>query len=88
LEIVRIISSRTKDLRLLYQKQKFALTKFHKEAGEDWRKSRFIYAISSVQSIMYQIKSVLKRLLEMNNMLLQEVAVSCNSCDSFRLRQK
>jgi hypothetical protein len=32
---------------------------------------------------MYQIKSVLKRLLEMNNMLLQEVAVSCNSCDSF-----
>ena len=83
LEIVRIISSRTKDLRLLYQNQKFALTTFHKEAGEDWRKSRFIYAISSVQSIMYQTKSVLKRLLEMNNMLLQEVAVSCNSCDSF-----
>ena len=81
--MVRIISSRTKDLRLLYQNQKFALTKFHKEAGEDWRKSRFIYAISSVQSIMYQTKSVLKRLLEMNNMLLQEVAVSCNSCDSF-----
>jgi hypothetical protein len=83
LEIVRIISSRTQDVRLLYQNQKFTLAKFHKEAGEDWRKSRFIYVISSVQSIMYQIKSVLKRLLEMNNMLLQEVAVSCNSCDSF-----
>ncbi|CAC5380555.1 unnamed protein product [Mytilus coruscus] len=40
-DIVLIISYRIKDLRLLFMKQKLALSKFHKEAGDDWRSSRF-----------------------------------------------
>ncbi|CAC5392110.1 unnamed protein product [Mytilus coruscus] len=34
-DIVLIISYRIKDLRLLFMKQKLALSKFHKEAGDD-----------------------------------------------------
>lgn len=44
-EIVRIVSLRIKDLRELFQNQNFALKKFYKEAGEDWRTSRYVYAM-------------------------------------------
>jgi hypothetical protein len=50
-------------LRFLFQKQKLALQKFQREAGEDWRNSRFVYAISSVQAMIYQIQIIVKRLL-------------------------
>ena len=45
-QIIQLISTRIKDLRFLFQKQKMALQKFQREAGEDWRNSRFVYAIS------------------------------------------
>ncbi|VDI46739.1 Hypothetical predicted protein [Mytilus galloprovincialis] len=82
-EIVRIVSLRIKDLRELFQNQNFALKKFYKEAGEDWRTSRYVYAISSIQALMFQIKSVLKRLLETNNMIFNEITILCQSSKSF-----
>jgi hypothetical protein len=39
--------------------------------GEDWRNSRFVYAISSVQALIFQIQTVVKRLLAVNNSLLR-----------------
>ena len=66
-EVVILVSGRVKDLRLLFQKQKLALKKFQKEAGEDWRNSKYVYAISSVQSMIYQIQTIVRRLLEVNN---------------------
>ena len=44
-QIIQLISTRNKDLRFLFQKQKMALQKFQREAGEDWRNSRFVYAL-------------------------------------------
>ncbi|CAC5404088.1 unnamed protein product [Mytilus coruscus] len=60
-DIDLIISYRIKDLRLLFMKQKLALSKFHKEAGDDWRSSRFVYvtqvlsdmAAMDVKELMY-----------------------------------
>jgi hypothetical protein len=71
-QIVRIVSFRIKHLRFLLVNQQLALNKIYKEAGDDWRTSRFVYAISSVQSMIYQIKAIVKRLLEINNTLLEE----------------
>ena len=76
-EIVFIVSNRIKDLRELFVKQKLALKKFHKEAGEDWKKSKYLHAISSVQSLIYLLRSVVKRLLDVNNSLLS-VGASLN----------
>ena len=77
-QIVRIASFRIKELRFLLVNQQLALKNIYKEAGDDWRTSRFVYAISSVQSMIYQIKAIVKRLLEINNTLLEE-GTSINS---------
>lgn len=69
-QVIRMVSYRLKDLRQLYLKQKLALNKFQKEAGADWRNSRFVYAISSVQSQIFQIKNVVQQLLTVNNSLM------------------
>ena len=82
-EIVKIISYRIKDLRLLYQRQKLSLKKFYKEAGDDWRKSRYVFAISSIQSMIFQIKAIITRLLSSNDSLLREGATLCERTDSF-----
>ncbi|CAC5410294.1 unnamed protein product [Mytilus coruscus] len=69
-DIVLITSYRIKDLRLLFMKQKLALSKFHKEVGDDWRSSRFVYAISSTQAQIYQVRQMVKELLDVNNSLI------------------
>lgn len=70
--IIKIVSFRIKDLRKLFLNQTMAIKKFYKEAGENWRSSRLVYAISSVQATIYQIKIIIKRLLDINNRLLQK----------------
>lgn len=95
-EVVIIVSGRVKDLRLLFQKQKLALKKFQKEAGEDWKNSNYVYAISSVQSMIYQIQTIVGRLLEVNNLLLgigsslhstQDMFVEGKLVDSFSQKE-
>jgi hypothetical protein len=70
-KIVNIVSLRIKDLRHLFQNQKAALRKFEKEAGDDWRTSKYVYAISSIQAVIYQIRVLVKRLLSTNDSLLK-----------------
>ena len=48
-----------------------ALKRFEKEAGSDWRNSKYVYAISSIQAFIYQIKELIHRLLDTNNRLLE-----------------
>lgn len=68
--IVTFVSSRLKDLRHLVLKQQFALQKFLKEGGPDWRNSKYVYAISSIQAQLFQLQSSVKKLLCVNNSLL------------------
>ena len=70
-KIISILSLSLKDLRTLFMKLRLMLKRFQKDAGEDWRNSRFVYAISSVQAQIYQIKSVVQRLLDANDSLLK-----------------
>ena len=77
---VLILSNRIKDLRVLYMKQRLALKRFHKEAGEDWRTSKYVYAISSVQALMFQIQSIVKRCLDTNELMLK-IGATINKAD-------
>ena len=82
-KIVLIVSERIKDLRMLFIKQKLALNKFHKEAGDDWRNSRFVYAISSIQAQAYQVRQMIKELLDVNKSLVCVGAFVCNQGEVF-----
>ena len=64
-------------------KQKLALSKFHKEAGDDWRNSRFIYAINSIQAQAYQVRQMIKELLDVNKSLVCVGAFVCNQGEVF-----
>ena len=68
--VIKVISERMKYLRVLFQKQQLALKKILKEGGTDWKNSKYVYAISSVQAHMFQIRNVVKKLLDGNNVLL------------------
>lgn len=57
-------------MRHLVLKQRFALKKFLKEGGPDWRNSKYVYAISSIQAQLFQLQSSVKKLLCVNNSLL------------------
>ncbi|XP_076094128.1 uncharacterized protein LOC143064860 [Mytilus galloprovincialis] len=81
--IIKIVSFRLKDLRKLLVSQQLALRKFRQEAGDNWRSSRFVYAISSVQASIYQLKAIVKRLLDANNCLLKEGSNLVDSCGVF-----
>ena len=83
--IIKIVSYRIKDLRILFLSQTMALKKFFKEAGDDWRTSRLVYAISSVQATIYQIKAIVKRLLQINNSLLHQATAINKTENSFKL---
>ena len=45
-DAVTVLTHRVKDLRSIKVKQNIALDKFKKLAGEDWRNSKYVYAIS------------------------------------------
>ena len=46
-ELIRRLSNRIENIRTLKVKQTFGLKKFFKLGGEDWRNSKYLYAISS-----------------------------------------
>ena len=82
-KVIHIVSIRIKDLRMLLMKQKLALSKFEKEAGDDWRNSRYVYAISSIQAQIYQVRNVVRQLLDVNNEVLSLGASVRNTSHSF-----
>lgn len=69
--VLKTVSSRIADMRKLIVKQMFALKKFYNEAGNDWRSSKFVYAISSIQAHIYQIRAVIQKMLQVNDSLLE-----------------
>ncbi|VDI84260.1 Hypothetical predicted protein [Mytilus galloprovincialis] len=56
--ILALRSCRIKDLRILFKKETLALRKFQKEAEDNWRTSKYVYAISSVQAMIFQIQVI------------------------------
>ena len=63
-KVVLTLSCRIRDLRNIQLKQEMALEKFKKLAGEDWRKSKYIWAISSVKAMVHQIQTAITKCLK------------------------
>jgi hypothetical protein len=58
-------------MKKLFVKQNMALQKFSKETGENRRNSKYVYAISSIQAQIFQIKKLVKVMLNSTDALLQ-----------------
>ena len=71
LSVVTGVSEHTKTLRSIQLKQNFALTKFKKLAGENWKSSKYVYAISSIQATLHKVKDVLEKLINCNKKLME-----------------
>ena len=65
-ELLSIVSLRIKDLRNIHLTLSKALKRFEKEDGSDWRNPKYVYAISSVQSHIYQIRTMAQKLLHVH----------------------
>ena len=80
---VLMISTRIKDLRKLYQSQTFMMKKFLKAAGNYWRKSKYLYAISGIHAVLHPIRQCVQTLLDANGKLLGMGATLQNKSESF-----
>lgn len=67
---IKMVSLRIKDLRMLYVNQTKHLKRFMKQGGQNWKTTKYVYAISSIQALLHQIRSVAKKLLDINTSLL------------------
>ena len=54
--VLLVITGRIGEVRLLHLQRALSLDKFPKLGGDNWRQSKFIYVISSIQTSLYQIR--------------------------------
>ena len=57
--LIYILTNRIKDGRILKQKQEYGLEKLKERAGTEWRKSKFVFAISGIQTFLFRVKHFL-----------------------------
>ena len=55
-DVILLLSNRMKECRELKFRQEYGLQKFMSLGGSDWRNSKYIYAISSLQASIFQLK--------------------------------
>jgi hypothetical protein len=65
------MSIHIKELRQTGLKQTFGLKKCKTQADQDWRNSKFVFAISSIHAHLHHIKQCVRRLLQCNLHLMQ-----------------
>ena len=74
MHLLKVVSSHIKELRHVVLRQTMGMNKFLKDAGLDWRKSKYLHAISSMQVNIFQSKQCIGNLLECNKSLLQMIS--------------
>ncbi|KAK3085496.1 hypothetical protein FSP39_004241 [Pinctada imbricata] len=62
--IILILSTRIQKCRDLKNRQEYGLQKFLNLGGTNWRDSKYVYAISSLQASLYQIRQFIKNALD------------------------
>ena len=78
---VNILSVRLKDLRKLDVTLNNSMVKFRKLGGDDWKNSKYVYAISSIQASQYQLREVVTKLLKVIDDIMEAGADMCMSGD-------
>ena len=57
------------------------MVKFRKLGGDDWKNSKYVYAISSIQASQYQLREVVTKLLKVIDDIMEAGADMCMSGD-------
>lgn len=58
--VIKTLSFRIQERRLLMSRQQFGLNKFMAIAGNNWRESRYVYVISGLQASLFNSKNSLR----------------------------
>ena len=61
--LVFLLTVRLKEGRTLKSKQEYGLEKLKERAGPDWKKSKYLFAISGVQAFLFRVKQFLDKTL-------------------------
>lgn len=61
--VIKTLSFRIQESRLLMSRQQFGLNKFMAIAGNNWRESRYVHVISGLQASLFQHKEFIKNSL-------------------------
>ncbi|CAH1779698.1 unnamed protein product [Owenia fusiformis] len=69
LSLITKCSSRIEQLRKTNRNLKLGLIKFKKLGGDNWRNSKWIWAISSTQAMLEEIRVAILMLLEVNDLI-------------------
>ena len=85
--VILTVTHRIQELRELTRYQNLHLSKMKKQAGDNWRESKYAYGISRTHALLYQVQNCISRLLECNNNLLALGAklqgqATCNKADN------
>ena len=74
-EINIILSIRIKELRESKVSREMALVKFKKLCGADWRNSKYVYVISSLETSLFDTNIILRDLLDAADMVHKCICV-------------
>ena len=61
--LVYIVTVRLKESRTLRMKQEYGLQQLKKRAGEDWKTSKYVFAISGIQAFLYRVRHFIETAL-------------------------
>ncbi|XP_053397710.1 uncharacterized protein LOC128556471 [Mercenaria mercenaria] len=67
--LLLVLTLKLKEARTLKRKQEYGLEKLKERAGPEWKTSKYIFAISSIQAFLYRVKHFISRaLLNIDNL--------------------
>ena len=72
---ISILSKRLQDAREIRKKREYALNKFLKLDGGEWRKSKYMFVISAMYTSIYQINDAITNTLDVIKALIHTEAV-------------
>ncbi|XP_053383231.1 uncharacterized protein LOC123562931 [Mercenaria mercenaria] len=64
IEVVRVVGEKLHTLRSTKVSKELMLEKLKKQSGPDWRKSKFVFVISSLETDLYDVSNCIKELLD------------------------
>jgi hypothetical protein len=79
LHAITVVSQNANLIRDIKAKKEYAKTKFLEKCGDDWRKSKFVYAISAIKAYLYDIEAYLNRHRAVLDRMCQHVS-TLNDC--------
>jgi hypothetical protein len=72
------VSKLAHDIRAIKEKKEFAKSKCIERGGSNWRQSKFVYVISALKAILYDIECFLRQYMD----ILQRTCLTCSTLNN------